>query len=39
LFVREEKKGIEISADKLNKIQEGDFIYSRLFAWKGALKN
>ncbi len=36
LFVREEKKGIEISADKLNKIREGDFIYSRLFAWKGA---
>ncbi len=36
LFVREEKKGIEVSADKLNKIREGDFIYSRLFAWKGS---
>jgi len=36
LFIREEKKGIEISATKLNKVRKGDFVYSRLFAWKGA---
>ena len=36
LFIREDKKGIEISATKLNKVRKGDFVYSRLFAWKGA---
>lgn len=36
LFVREQKLGIEISSSSLNKVQAGDFIYSRLFAWKGA---
>ncbi|MCD4745122.1 MAG: restriction endonuclease subunit S [Bacteroidales bacterium] len=36
LFVREIKQGIEIRANQLNKIKKGDFIYSRLFAWKGA---
>ena len=36
LFVREEKNGLDISAGTLNKVVHGDFIYSRLFAWKGA---
>ncbi len=35
-FVRETKKGDEISAKKLNRVQTGDFIYSRLFAWQGS---
>jgi type I restriction enzyme, S subunit len=36
LFIREQKKGSEIGSKTLNKIQSGHFIYSRLFAWKGA---
>lgn len=36
LFVREQKKGSEIGSKHLNKLQSGLFIYSRLFAWKGA---
>ena len=35
-FVRETKLGTEISAQKLNRVQKGDFIYSRLFAWQGS---
>jgi len=35
-FIRETKTGSEISAAKLNKVKEGDFIYSRLFAWQGS---
>lgn len=35
-FLRETKMGIEIGASSLNKVSKGDFIYSRLFAWKGA---
>ena len=36
LFVREQKKGSEIGSKTLNKLESGHFIYSRLFAWKGA---
>ncbi len=36
LFVREQKRGAEISSKSLNKVISGQFIYSRLFAWKGA---
>lgn len=36
LFVREEKLGSEVSAKYLNKVVPGEFMYSRLFAWKGA---
>lgn len=36
LFLRETKLGQEISAKGLNKVSAGNFIYSRLFAWKGA---
>ncbi|MBP1885711.1 restriction endonuclease subunit S [Sinorhizobium mexicanum] len=35
-FLRESKFGSEISANSLNKVQKGDFIYSRLFAWQGS---
>lgn len=35
-FIRETKKGAEISAAKLNRVNRGDFIYSRLFAWQGS---
>lgn len=35
-FAREVKRGAEISATRLNKLRAGDFIYSRLFAWRGA---
>ena len=35
-FVREKKRGDETSAQKLNRVQSGDFIYSRLFAWQGS---
>lgn len=36
LFIREQKKGSEIGSKSLNKVIAGEFIYSRLFAWKGA---
>lgn len=36
LFVREEKLGAEIAATRAYSVQPGDFIYNRLFAWKGA---
>lgn len=35
-FHRETKLGINISSKQINKVQNGDFIYSRLFAWRGA---
>lgn len=35
-FLRETKSGSAISASTLNKVAAGDFIYSRLFAWRGA---
>jgi type I restriction enzyme S subunit len=36
LFFREEKFGSQISSSYLNKVIPKTFIYSRLFAWKGA---
>lgn len=36
-FLRETKKGSDSSASSLFQVREGDFIYSRLFAWRGAL--
>jgi type I restriction enzyme, S subunit len=36
LFVREEKQGSEVGASKLYRIEAGDFVYNRLFAWKGS---
>ena len=35
-FIRETVAGTETSAGRLNQVQTGDFIYSRLFAWRGA---
>ncbi len=35
-YLRETKLGSEISATKLKRVAEGLFIYSRLFAWRGA---
>ncbi len=35
-FRRETKKGSQISAKTLFRVKSGDFIYSRLFAWRGA---
>ncbi len=35
-FLRETKLGSEISADRAFKVAAGSFIYSRLFAWRGA---
>lgn len=36
LYVKEEKKGGEIRAVSLFEVKEGDFVYNRLFAWKGS---
>ena len=36
LFLREQKFGREIKSDRLFKIKKGDFIYSRLFGWRGS---
>lgn len=35
-FHRETKLGSELSASSLRRVETGDFIYSRLFAWRGA---
>ena len=35
-FLRETKLGTELSASTLSRVSAGDFIYSRLFAWRGA---
>lgn len=36
MFLREEKLGKEIKADKLYRVHTGDFVYNRLFAWKSS---
>lgn len=36
LFLRETKKGREISSKKLFQVKGGDFVYSRLFGWRGS---
>lgn len=35
-FLRETVSGTKTSATRLNRVRQGDFIYSRLFAWRGA---
>lgn len=35
-FLREERQGREVSVSKLNRVKNGQLIYSRLFAWRGA---
>lgn len=36
LYVKYIKKGSEIKAKKMYLVKKGDFVYSRLFAWKGS---
>lgn len=36
LFVRERKPGYEVAATRLQRLRAGDFVYNRLFAWKGS---
>lgn len=36
VFLRERKLGSQIAAPALFQVKSGDFIYSRLFAWRGA---
>lgn len=36
LFVKDEKSGQNIKASTLYRVNVGDFVYNRLFAWKGS---
>jgi type I restriction enzyme S subunit len=36
LFIKEKCLGQQIRADRLYRVQEGDFVYNRLFGWKGS---
>src|SRR5205809_467515 len=36
LFLKGLKSGSEIKADHLYRVRTGDFVYNRLFAWKGS---
>ena len=36
LYTKETKYGSEIAAAKVYRVEEGDFVYNRLFAWKGS---
>lgn len=36
LFVKDEKSGHSIKANTLYRVKAGDFVYNRLFAWKGS---
>ena len=36
LYVKEQKSGGEIQAKTLFEVKKGDFVYNRLFAWKGS---
>ena len=36
LFKKDLRSGLEIKANHLYRVEEGDFVYSRLFAWKGS---
>jgi type I restriction enzyme S subunit len=36
LYTKETKPGREIAASYLYRIKKGDFVYNRLFAWKGS---
>src|SRR5436305_393604 len=36
LYIKDVKFGSEIQADKVYRVEEGDFVYNRLFAWKGS---
>lgn len=36
LYIKEVKEGSTIRAARLYRVEEGDFVYNRLFAWKGS---
>ncbi|HET8628264.1 MAG TPA: restriction endonuclease subunit S, partial [Thermomicrobiales bacterium] len=36
LYTKEIKTGAEIQAKTLYRVEQGDFVYNRLFAWKGS---
>lgn len=36
LYTKEVKPGSEIRAKELYRVEEGDFVYNRLFGWKGS---
>lgn len=36
LYTKESKDGSGIRASKLYRVEQGDFVYNRLFAWKGS---
>jgi type I restriction enzyme, S subunit len=36
LYIKETKQGSEIQARTLFRVERGDFVYNRLFAWKGS---
>lgn len=36
LFVKDTKKGSDIKSKYLYQVKKGDFLYNRLFAWKGS---
>ncbi len=36
LYIKHIKRGSEIQADKVYRVEHGDFVYNRLFAWKGS---
>jgi restriction endonuclease S subunit len=35
-WVKKQKYGVDIKANNVYRVQEGDLIYNRLFAWKGS---
>lgn len=36
LFAKDKLMGHQIGASKIYRVEEGDFVYNRLFAWKGS---
>jgi type I restriction enzyme, S subunit len=36
LYIKEQKKGSQIQANTLFRVEKGDLVYNRLFAWKGS---
>jgi type I restriction enzyme S subunit len=36
LFAKDKLMGHQIAAPKIYRVEEGDFVYNRLFAWKGS---
>jgi type I restriction enzyme, S subunit len=36
LYVKDTKTGAQIQANTLYRVEQGDFVYNRLFAWKGS---